>query len=222
MPRRFPAVVLSLLALAAVPAGAQQRLTCASPLQAAKHWDRLGVLLARKDPGGRLAVTGPATLIPVRGLERLGTDDFRAEQAVAVLDLSADQGALPRGRYCMTAQFTGTDAGALGAWSMRYYAVTAGRVRRRRPRRRRAGSPTGWWTPTTATRSGRGRPRGCTSSGGARARRRCRSVARWCDACRTCPRRRGRRSSTSSLRCGTAAAMGAAVRVSTSDSRASS
>ena len=123
----------SLLALAAVvswtaqpPGGAQPRLTCASPLLSTRHSDRLSTLLARRDSRGSLSVTGPATLVPFRGLERLREGDFTAEQAIAVLDLTADQGALPRGRYCMTAQFAGSDPNVLTSWTVRYYAVVQG------------------------------------------------------------------------------------------------
>jgi hypothetical protein len=105
---------------------AQPRLTCASQLLATRHSDRLSTLLARRDSRGILSVTGPATLVPFRGLERLREGDFAAEQAVAVLDLTADQGALPRGRYCMTAQLAGSDPNALASWTVRYYAVVQG------------------------------------------------------------------------------------------------
>lgn len=135
---RMLSAAVALTAILPPPrAAAQVRLTCSSPLLSSRHWDRLSTLLARANAQGTLVVTGPATLVPYRGLERLRDDDFRAEQAVAVLDLTADQGALPRGRYCMTAQRAGTDPTSLAAWTVRYYAMQAGGV---------AG------TPTTVTR----------------------------------------------------------------------
>jgi hypothetical protein len=134
LPGRSPLRWTSLLTLGALvawdarpPGGAAQPpLTCASPLLSTRHSDRLITLLARSDSRGNLAVTGPATLVPFRGLERLRESDFAAEQAVAVLDLTADQGALPRGRYCMKAQLAGNDPNALGSWTVRYYAVVQG------------------------------------------------------------------------------------------------
>jgi hypothetical protein len=127
LPRTLPSALVAATAatLGASDAAAQGRLTCASPLLSSKHWDRLTTLLARADERGRLAVTGPASLLPFRGLERLRDDDFRTEQAVAVLVLAADQGTLPAGRYCMTAQRASADPADLASWTMRYYVVTA-------------------------------------------------------------------------------------------------
>ncbi|MGZ8378333.1 MAG: hypothetical protein ACXW61_00365 [Gemmatirosa sp.] len=118
--------VATALATALVPSAvvAQGRLTCSGPRMSDRHWDRLTTLLARADARGNLVATGPATLVPFRGLERLRDDDFRTEQAVALLETTADQGTLPAGRYCMTAHRTSADPADLASWTVRYYRIT--------------------------------------------------------------------------------------------------
>lgn len=126
--RRVVRRVAPLLLAALLPAiaRAQPAPTDCRRLDGARHWDRLATLLTREEADGP-RVTGPAVLIPVRNLHLVGAAAFERPTAVALLRLSAAQGALPAGDYCMRVQ---RDAGAPAAdtrrWTVRYHRVTGG------------------------------------------------------------------------------------------------
>lgn len=96
--------------------------------RARRHWDTTWAVLPADPSTG--APETVAMMLAYPGFEGLGTGQLRREVPVALVRLGATRGKLEAGvEYCMTSQFTGTEADAGDAarlndptrWTLRYY-----------------------------------------------------------------------------------------------------